>query len=81
MMEYVFLWTPEALDKIAQHGVTVEEYESVVNNPVDRQLSRSSDNLIARGDAITGRWLICVYQDIDEITVLPITGYVPDDHV
>jgi hypothetical protein len=37
--------------------------------------SRSSDRLVAFGYADDGRKLVCVYEMIDEATVLPVTAY------
>jgi len=39
--------------------------------------SRSSDRLIAFGYSSDGRWTACVYEMVDDDTILPITAYYP----
>lgn len=73
-----FFLTPEAEAKIAEHGVTPDEVEYVLQHPQVREVSHSSDRMIAKGYTPNGRWLICVYELIDEITVMPITVYSPE---
>jgi hypothetical protein len=42
--------------------------------PESVEQSRSSDRLIAFGE-VDGRYLACVYEMIDETTILPVTAY------
>ena len=65
----------------AQHGVTKEEVEEVLEKATDRDVSRSSGRPIVFGDTTTGRHLAVVYEEIDEHTVYPVTAYdVPRRH-
>lgn len=59
----------------AQHGVTKEEVEEVLQNPADADTSRSSGRPVVFGDTSTGRHLIVVYEEDDADTVYPITAY------
>jgi len=59
----------------AQHGVTQDEVEEVLQNPEDTDESDSSGRPVAFGDTSTGRHLIVVYEEIDADTVYPITAY------
>lgn len=59
----------------AEHGVTKEEVEEVLQNATDADVSRSSGRLVVFGDTSTGRHLMVVYEEIDADTVYPITGY------
>lgn len=68
------LWTEENLEELAQHGVTVEEYEAAIANALVHTTSRSSDRPAVIGDAF-GRILFCVYIWIDESMILPWTAY------
>ncbi len=54
-----------------------DEVDFVIQNPYDVVNSDSSDRLIARGYTAEGRWIICVYEEIDRISVMPITAYEP----
>ena len=65
----------------AAHGVTKEEVEQVVQNPMDADISRSSGRPVVFGDTSTGRHLMVVYEEIDGDTVYPVTAYdVPRRH-
>lgn len=75
---FIFLWTPEAEQHLAQHGVTCGEFEEIVSRPGRATASRSSGHPIAFGRTSAGRYLACVYELVDEITVLPITAYEPE---
>lgn len=72
---HVFLWDGENDEHVAQHGVTTEEFEFVVLNADDVDLSHSSGRPIAFGSTQAGRYLACVYEIIDEIYCYPITAY------
>ena len=75
---YYFLWTDEIIQHLAAHDVSQEEFEEVVCDPDRVETSRSSDRFVALGYTVAGRYLACVYEMIDETTVLPVTGYEPD---
>lgn len=61
------------------HGVTKEEIEEVVQNPLSRRgVSRTSGRPAIFGDTRAGRHLIVVFEEIDEYTIQPITAYEVD---
>jgi uncharacterized DUF497 family protein len=70
-----FLWDGENDDHIDQHGVTIEEFEQVVQDPDATEFSDSSGRPIAFGYTADGRYLACVYEMLDELRVYPITAY------
>jgi hypothetical protein len=59
----------------AEHDVTQEEVEEVLQNATDADISRSSDMPVVFGDTSTGRHLMIVYEEVDADTVYPITAY------
>lgn len=59
----------------ASHGVTPEEVESVFENVIDEDVSRSSGRPVIFGLTAGGRHLMVVYEEIDPETVYPITAY------
>ena len=59
----------------AEHDVTKDEVEEVIQNASDADLSRSSGRPVLFGDTNTGRHLIVVYESIDQDTIYPITAY------
>jgi hypothetical protein len=75
MAWHEFLWTDEIIDHLAEHGVTPDDFESIVNFPALRGASRSSNRPCCWGETSDGRFLICVYEMLDDLTVLPVTAY------
>ena len=75
MAYHEFLWTDEIIEHLAEHGVTPQDFEEVVDSPDLRGISRSSGRPCCWGQAADGRFLICVYEMIDDLTVLPVTAY------
>lgn len=59
----------------ADHGVTKEEVEEVLENATDVDISRSSGRPVLFGDTSTGRHLMVVYDEIDTHTAYPVTAY------
>jgi uncharacterized DUF497 family protein len=62
------------VDKLAQHGLTTEDFEMVLANPEELSRSRSSGRNIAIGYTEDGRRIICVYEEIDDLYVEPCTA-------
>ena len=76
---YLFLWSPEIEAHLEEHGVTPDEFEEVVCNPDRTETSRQSGRPIAFGETSTGKYLCCVYEFLDDTTVLPVTAYEPGE--
>lgn len=76
---YLFLWDVETEVHLADHGVTPEEFEEVVCDPDSVGESRSSARNIAFGYTSSGKYLACLYELVDEDTVLPVTAYEVDE--
>ena len=73
-----FIWNEEPggnVAHIAEHGLTPEDVEEVMFNPVDRDVSRSSGLPIVFGFTPDGRYILVVYERIDDVTVYPVTAY------
>ncbi len=60
---------------IAEHDVSKEEVEEVLDDPHGADRSRSSGRPIVFGETSTGRWIAVVYEEIDRDTVYPVTAY------
>ena len=67
-----FRWIEWNLAKIAEHGVTVDECEWVVEANKPR---RSGDKFIAVGRTRSGRRIKVIYVMDDPMTVFVITAY------
>ena len=75
MLYYDFLWSDEIAEHLAEHGVSQDDFEQVVCDPVRRGISRSSGLPAVWGYAPDGRYLFAVFEQLDETTILPVTAY------
>ena len=67
------------VETLAEHGITSEEFEEVVSDPVETQQSRSSGRPMAFGDTASGKYLACVCEFLDDVTVYLVTAYEVED--
>lgn len=70
-----FIWTPENIAHIEEHGLKTDEVESVLMNSDLSGISRSSGRLIANGETHTGMYIFVAFEMIDDVTIYPITAY------
>ena len=75
MSYFDFIWTDEVIDHIAQHGISQDNFEAVVCHPQSKGFSKLSGLPAAWGYTSDSRYLIVVYEEVDEVTILPITAY------
>jgi uncharacterized DUF497 family protein len=45
----------------------------------DLDMSRTTGRPIAIGTTAAGRLLVCVYEHVDDDTILPVTAFEPDE--
>lgn len=76
---YLFIWNEMIERHLAAHSVTPDEFEEVVCDPDEVGESRSSGHPIAFGATSTGKYLACVFELLDDTTVLPVTAYEVED--
>jgi uncharacterized DUF497 family protein len=76
---YFFIWNDQIEQHLAANDVSPEEFEQVVCDPDAVDESRSSDRVIAFGETSSGKFLACVYELLDRITVLPVTAFEVED--
>jgi len=72
------IWNDEPDGNVAhieEHGLTVDDVEEVLANPDSRDVSRSSDLPCVFGYMPDGRYIIVVFELIDEDTIYPVTAY------
>ena len=79
MPYFHFVWTEETIQHVAQHGISQEDFEAVVCDPVGTDRSRSSGLPVAFGYTSDGRYIIAVFQEIDDVTLFPVTAYEVDE--
>lgn len=75
MPYFDFYWDREIVTHLSEHAVSPEEFESVVSMPERRSHSRSTGRPCCWGETNDGRYLLCIYEYINELTILPITAY------
>jgi uncharacterized DUF497 family protein len=75
---FLFIWTESLVIHLAEHGVTQDEFEEIVCDPGKIQISRTTGRPIAFGTTAAGRLLVCVYEHVDDDTILPVTAFEPD---
>ncbi|MDP1799689.1 MAG: hypothetical protein Q8K78_19505 [Planctomycetaceae bacterium] len=71
-----YFWYTENVQHLAEHGVTPEEFEEVVTAARWIETSSSGSDMV-RGSTAAGRFLVCVFDQIDDVSVIPITAYEP----
>lgn len=72
---FLFVWDGEHVMHLAEHSVTVEEFVEIVCDPHRVEPSRASSRWIAFGYTTTGKYLACVYEQLDEVTVYAVTAF------
>ena len=78
MPHVFFVWNDELIEYLGQHGVTQDEFEEVVLNSREVEVSRSSGRPIVFGPTSTGKYLACVFEYVDKDTIVPVTAYEVD---
>jgi hypothetical protein len=79
MPYYFFIWNDSIEEHLRRNGVTPDEFEEVVCGPDDVDASRSTGRPVAFGGTSTGKYLACVYEYLDDETILPITAFEVED--
>lgn len=75
---YDIVWSFEPggnVEHIAEHGLSPEDVEAVLCDPLETTISRSSGRPAAAGYTLDGRLVLVIYEEIDDCTVYPITAY------
>jgi uncharacterized DUF497 family protein len=82
MAWYDFVWNYEPggnVEHIAEHGLSPEDVEVVICNPLEKKISRSSGRPVVAGYTPDGRLIVAVFEMVDDVTVYPVTAYEVDD--
>jgi uncharacterized DUF497 family protein len=70
------------VEHVAAHGLTPEEVDDVLHDPDSTfDVSTSTGRPVAFGFTRTGRHIMVAFEEIDAMTIYPITAYeVPESH-
>ena len=60
MPYFFFQWTDEIIEHLAEHGITQEDFETVVCKPLKVRKSRTSGLPAAFGYTDNGRYMIAI---------------------
>jgi hypothetical protein len=60
---------------IAEHGLTVEDVEYVIQNSSSESRSRSTDRPCCFGYTASGDYIIVIYEQPDDDTIYPVTAF------
>jgi len=60
---------------IAEHGLTTDEAEHVLDHPTAQSRSDSSERPCCFGFTPAGEYIIVIYETIDDDAVYPVTAY------
>jgi hypothetical protein len=75
MPYYDFVWNDEIVEHIGEHGISPRDFEEVVSNPEEIGESRATGRPCCWGETGDGRYLLCVFEKIDDATILPVTAF------
>ena len=82
MAWYDFVWNYEPggnVEHIADHGLSPEDVEAVICDPLEKKVSRSSGRPVVTGYTSDGRLIVVVFEMFDDMTVYPVTAYEVED--
>jgi hypothetical protein len=74
MAFHICLWTPRAIDKCDQHGVSQDDFEFVMANP-GIEGRGDGTNRTKTGLTEDGRLVKCVFDPVNETYMIPVTAY------
>ena len=63
------------MEHVEQHDLTTDDVEFVLQNYETASISRSSDRPCVFGHTTDDRYILVVYEEVDEDTVIPVTAY------
>jgi len=69
------MWDDDALDHIAQHGITPEDFSDVMADPDYETRTWRTHRRAAVGTTRDGRTIMCIYEQIDDLHVQPVTAF------
>ena len=80
MAWFEFIWTDIARDKIAQHGISQDQFEYAFTEFWSEGTSRTSGRPLRVGPTSDGRLITMIFEWLENgITVEPITAFETDE--
>ena len=80
MRYFKVIWDDDAnpdgnVNHIAEHGLTVDDVEYVIENPTEESASRSTGRPCCFGYTPGGDYIIVIYEELDDDTIYPVTAF------
>ncbi len=72
------LWTDDVLEKVQERGIEQDEVYELIRNSTRFERSRSTGLPLVRGTVASGRYLVVIFDWVDDITVQIVTAFTPD---
>ena len=63
------------VEHIEQHDLTTDDVDHVLENYDARGFSRSTGKPCVFGYTPDGRFIVVIYEEVDDETILPVTAY------
>jgi uncharacterized DUF497 family protein len=60
---------------VEEHDLTTDDVDYVLENPVSSGKSRRSDRPCLFGYTPDDRYIVVIYEEVDDDTVIPVTAY------
>lgn len=67
------------VEHVEEHDLTTDDIDHVLDEYESEGFSRGSGRPCVFGPAPDGRYIIVIYEEIDEDTALPVTAYEIDE--
>ncbi|QEG38006.1 hypothetical protein [Bythopirellula goksoeyrii] len=75
MPYYFFHWNDQLVEYLDLHDISITDFQNIVMGAHRIAISKSTGREICFGWSADGRYVACVYEWIDDDTILPITAY------
>ena len=72
------IWDPLPggnVEHVEEHDLTTDDVDHVLQNPEATGTSRSSGRPCMFGHIRDGRYIVVLYEEVDDDTVIPVTAY------
>jgi uncharacterized DUF497 family protein len=72
------IWDPLPggnVEHVEEHDLTTDDVDHVLENPEAMDTSKSSGRPCVFGHVGDGRYIVVLYEEVDDDTVIPVTAY------
>ena len=72
------IWDPDPggnVEHVEEHDLTTDDVDHVLENYESKGTSQSSGRPCVYGHVPDGRYIVVIYEEIDDDTVIPVTAY------